>query len=343
MSKNYTPFQHRLAKMARHFDKWARRKQLAAYRIYDADLDEFPITVDRYGEQLYVAIYAPKGRPLSDEDWRDLRHDYREVIMETLDVDRNAIFFKLRQRAKGGEQYDKLAWVEREFLVQENGLTFSLNLTDYLDTGLFLDHRQTRQMVRERAAGKRVLNLFAYTCSFTVYAAAGGAATTHSIDLSNTYLEWGKRNLELNGFPADEMTVLELQSSQPSASSKQPAPHRPRKKHRFQRTDVKQWLSQEVSQPNYDLIILDPPTFSNSKAMKDVLDTQRDHVELINNCLKRLRPGGELFFSTNYRRFKLAENEIIGASSCQEISKQTQPPDFRKRPPHRCWLFTIHP
>ncbi|MEL6357280.1 MAG: class I SAM-dependent methyltransferase, partial [Bacteroidota bacterium] len=257
-------------------------------------------------------IYAQKGQELDDGEWRDLRHLYRETLMETLNVDRNAVFFKLRKKAKGGRQYDKLAWVEHEFEVKENGLKFLVNLTDYLDTGLFLDHRQTRKMVQEKAQGKRVLNLFAYTGSFTVYAAAGGAKFTHTFDLSNTYLEWSKRNLELNGFDGEQ--------------------------HQFERADVKQWLSAPVKE-KYDLVVLDPPTFSNSKAMVDVLDTQRDHVELINNCLLRLSPSGQLYFSTNYRRFKLEKERINAATRIKEITKQTVPPDFRKRNPHRCWVI----
>ena len=159
--------------------------------------------------------------------------------METLSLDRNAVFFKLRKKAKGGQQYDKLAWVEREFEVEENGLKFLVNLTDYLDTGLFLDHRQTRKMVQEAAKAKRVLNLFAYTGSFTVNAVAGGANLTHTIDLSNTYLEWCKRNLALNGFSGAE--------------------------HQFTKADVKQWLAQSIKE-EYDIIVLDPPTFSNFKS-----------------------------------------------------------------------------
>lgn len=299
--------------MARHHDKWARRQGIQVYRIYDADLDEYPISVDRYGDKLYVAIYAKRGQELDDASWRELRQDYRETLMETLGLDRNDIFFKLRKRAKGGEQYDKLAWVEREFEVYENGLKFLVNLTDYLDTGLFPDHRITRQLVREAATDKSMLNLFAYTGSFTVYAAAGGASKTHTLDLSNTYLEWGQRNLAANELAGDQ--------------------------HRFERADVKEWLA-NMPQDKYDLIVLDPPTFSNSKAMRDVLDTQRDHVALINGCLRRLTDGGQLFFSTNYRKFRLDEAATTGFGSVKEISKQTNPPDYRKRIPHRCWLMT---
>lgn len=298
--------------MAKHYDKWARRQQLQVYRIYDADLDEHPLTIDRYGENLYVAIYAKKGQELTEENWQDLRLAYREAIMETLGVGRDNIFFKLRKRAKGGEQYDKLAWVEREFEVEENGVTFLVNLTDYLDTGLFPDHRETRLMVGKTAEGKRVLNLFAYTCSFSVYAVVGGALKVTSIDLSKTYLEWGKRNFRANGADPDQ--------------------------HQFIKTDVKKWLAAPGA-TTYDIIVLDPPTFSNSKAMSDVLDTQRDHIELIKGCMKRLNPGGQLYFSTNNRRFRLDETAVSELAKWKEITKQTSPPDYRKHQPHRCWLL----
>ncbi|MEM9526282.1 MAG: class I SAM-dependent methyltransferase, partial [Bacteroidota bacterium] len=269
MSKDYTPFANRLRKMARHYDKWARRQELEAYRIYDADLDEFPITVDRYAEQLYVAVYHRRGENWTEDEWQDRKLAYRDVITETLEIGRDQVFFKLRKRQSGTDQYEKLSVAQREFVVVENGLGFIVNLTDYLDTGLFLDHRQTRMMVALEAKGKVVLNLFAYTCSFSVYCAAAGAKRVDSIDLSNTYLEWGERNLQLNEIEKEN--------------------------HRFIKADVIQWL-EEHKIPNYDLIVLDPPTFSNSKMMKDVLDTQRDHVRLINLSLRLLKPGGQLYF-----------------------------------------------
>ncbi|PHI19655.1 hypothetical protein CEQ90_11420 [Lewinellaceae bacterium SD302] len=308
-----TDFQNRLKKMARHYDKWARRQQLEVYRIYDADLDEHPLTIDRYADNLYVAIYAKKGTEPTDDEWADTRQFYRETIMETLSVGRDNIFFKLRKQAKGGKQYDKLAWVERQFEVVENTVTFLVNLTDYLDTGLFPDHRQTRLMVGQETEGKRVLNLFAYTCSFSVYATLGGATRVDSISLSNTYLEWGKRNFAANG--ADP------------------------KNYGFIRADVKAWLA-EAAETQYDIIILNPPTFSNSKAMSEVLDVQRDHLKLIQDCLKRLASGGKIYFSTYNRRFRLDEEALSALAQFKEISKQTNPPDYRKRQPHRCWLIS---
>ncbi len=287
--------------MARHYDKWARRQQLEAYRIYDTDLEEFPLTIDRYGDRLYVALYTAEA---PEEDTTV----YREQIAQALEAEPTRIHFKVRQRQSGRQQYEKLDTVRQEFPVAEHGRRFLVNLTDYLDTGLFLDHRATRKLIGERAAGKRVLNLFAYTCSFGVYAATGGAMRVDNVDLSNTYLDWGRRNFRANQLSPD--------------------------RHGFVRADALQWLAEPASRA-YDLIVLDPPTFSNSKMMTEVLDTQRDHVQLINQCMDLLVPGGELYFSTNYRRFKLAEDQLAGRAS--EITKQTLPPDFRKKNLHRCW------
>ncbi|MGB3800375.1 MAG: class I SAM-dependent methyltransferase [Lewinella sp.] len=304
MDAQHQAFHNRLRKMARHYGKWARRKGLEAYRVYDADLDEFPLTVDRYGERLYVAVYT-RGEDADPEV-------YRGHLATALDVDPQLIHFKIRERQSGKQQYEKLNEIGGEFTVTEYGRQFYVNLHDYLDTGLFLDHRETRKLVGEQAAGKRVLNLFAYTCSFGVYAATGGAVRVDNLDLSNTYLDWGKRNFERNGL-------------NPAA-------------HGFLREDALGWLRGPVRE-HYDLIVLDPPTFSNSKMMDDVLNTQRDHAELINLCLRRLMPGGELYFSTNYRKFRLEEEAIMGQA--KELTAQTLPPDFRKKNLHRSWV--IHP
>ena len=307
---DYTPFRNRLKKMARHYGKWARRQELDAYRIYDADLDEFPITVDRYAEQVYVSIYSRRGERWTEEEWQYRKLAYRGAIMEVLEVGQDNVFFKLRRRQRGSDQYEKLSVAQREFTVVENGLGFIVNLTDYLDTGLFLDHRQMRLMVAKEAKDKVLLNLFSYTCAFSVYGAAAGARRVDSVDLSHTYLQWGERNLALNDIE--------------------------RGGHRFIQADVLQWLKKR-SIPNYDVVVLDPPTFSNSKRMRGVLDTQEDHVELINRSLSLLKPGGVLYFSTNYRKFKLAEDYIRGAATVKEITQQTLPPDFRKRNLHRSW------
>jgi 23S rRNA G2069 N7-methylase RlmK/C1962 C5-methylase RlmI len=195
-------------------------------------------------------------------------------------------------------------------VVRENGLKFLVNLSDYLDTGLFLDHRVTRSLVRSEAAGKRFLNLFAYTGAFTVYAAAGGAASTTTVDLSNTYLRWAKQNLRLNGFTGQA--------------------------HRLARDDARKFLEYHPPGPAYDLAVVDPPTFSRSKKLDRDWDIQRDHAELLNRLLRLMTPGGAIYFSTNFRTFKLAADELRRAET-REITRQTIPPDFRESRIHRCW------
>ncbi len=294
--------------MARHFGKWARRQEIYCYRIYDADIPEFPFAVDRYEQFVHVAEYY-RPREWEPETRRGWRYECKQAILRALEIPADHLFFKERQPQSGDQQYEKRMETGKEYVVREGGLRFLVNLTDYLDTGLFLDHRQTRERVRQHSMGKRMLNLFAYTGSFTVYAAAGGALGTLTIDLSNTYLDWAQRNLAIN----------ELTGNQ----------------HRFERADVLQWLQQPVGE-RFDLIVLDPPTFSNSKAMHSILDVQRDHAQLINQCLNRLQPEGRLFFSTNFRRFKLDE-AAIQTSRIREISRETVPPDFRNKKIHACW------
>lgn len=301
-------FANRLRKMDRHIGKWARRQDISCYRIYDADVPEFPLVVDRYEDYLHVAEYR-RRHALDEEAYRIWRSGSRQVLLDVLDCPPQNLYWKERKPQKGNQQYEKRDDQQREIVAREGGLRFIVNLSDYLDTGLFLDHRPTRAMVRERAAGKRVLNLFAYTGSFTVYAADGGAASTCTIDLSNTYLDWARRNLELNGLPGPQ--------------------------HAFIRADVLAWLRDPPS-GEYDLIVLDPPTFSNSKRMDDILDVQRDHPELIRRCLRRLSPEGTLFFSTNFRKFRLEEQQLDGAV-VYDITAQTIPNDFRNKRIHYCF------
>ena len=311
-------FRNRLTKVFRHVSKQAKRQGLSCFRVYDHDLPEFPFCIEFYGEKLYVAEYKRQHGMTEDahEDWMEKS---LEVVTEVLGVAKENIFLKLRQRKPGRlGQYQKYGEVQHDpiaigFEVQENGLKFIVNLSDYLDTGLFLDHRITRQMVRERSANKKVLNLFAYTGSFSVYAAAGGADEVITVDLSKTYLTWAERNLQLNGF---------------SDSSKYKIIH----------ADVKQYLK-TIPAGYFDIIIMDPPTFSNSKRMEDILDIQRDHAELINDALKGLQKGGQLFFSTNSRKFIL-EEEKINSASVKDITKMTTPFDFEGKLFRWCYLIT---
>lgn len=304
-------FKNRLRKVYRHLDKQAKRLKVSCYRVYDHDLPEFPLCIELYEDKVYVAEYK-RRHGMTEEEQDNWMDETMIVTGEVLGVGKEEIFLKLRQRKPGRlGQYQKYDEVRHEFEVGESGLKFIVNLSDYLDTGLFLDHRITRQMVREQSADKKVLNLFAYTGSFSVYAAAGAAAEVVTVDLSKTYLNWAERNMQINGF-ADSS------------------------KYHFVHADVKQYLK-TISAGYYDIIIMDPPTFSNSKRMEDILDIQRDHAELINNCLGGLRKGGVLYFSTNFRKFVL-ENEKIAADEIKDITKATTPFDFEGKLLRWCYL-----
>lgn len=310
LSEKLKMFENRLVKVYKHRSKQAKRMGVTCYRLYDKDLPEFPVSIDLYEGNVCLSEYRAKHN-LTEEEHLDWLEGTVAVIAEVLCITDEHIYTKERRRKTDRlSQYQKTGEEKEFFNVQENGLTFRVNLTDYLDTGLFLDHRSTRKMVMEEAKDKKVLNLFAYTGSFSVYAAAGGAAEVTTVDLSNTYIDWAKKNFELN----------HLQN---------PA------NYRFIVDDVKQYL-EELKPGMFDLVVMDPPTFSNSKKMKDILDIQRDHVELINNVLYALKPGGVLYFSTNARKFQL-EEEQINASAIKDITKATTPFDFEGKLLRWCW------
>ncbi|HEX6333470.1 MAG TPA: class I SAM-dependent methyltransferase [Flavisolibacter sp.] len=304
-------FQNRLLKVSRHLGRQARRMGVRCYRVYDHDLPEFPLIIEMYDQWVYVPEYALR-HGLSDEAHDIWMEQCLEVISAVTGVPRDHIFTKRRQRKEGRTgQYQKLAREKNEVVVSENGLKFIINLTDYLDTGLFLDHRNTREMVRGMSAGKRVLNLFCYTGSFSVYAAAGGAIEIVSVDLSKTYLDWARRNMELN----------ELYSERCD----------------FVHADVLAYLK-SLKPARFDLIIMDPPTFSNSQRMEGILEIQRDHVSLINDCLQALVPGGTLIFSTNFTRFEM-DQASVNSESIRDITRQTTPFDFDGKLKRPCYLI----
>jgi 23S rRNA (cytosine1962-C5)-methyltransferase len=308
-------FRNRLEKVNRHLGKLARRKGVAAYRIYDHDLPEFPFCIERYGSHVCLAEYK-RRHGMEEQYHASWLAASLQMISQVLQVPLENIHRRIRQRKLGRQgQYQKVEGEEGAgfFTVEENGLLFWVNLDDYLDTGLFLDHRDTRLLVREESKQKRVLNLFAYTGSFSVYAAAGGASLVTTVDLSNTYLDWAKRNMLSNGFEG------------PS--------------YQFERADVKQWLS-TIPSHSYDLIVMDPPTFSNSKKMNEVLDIQVDHVNLIRSCMRLLSENGVLFFSTNYTGFKL-DTEALSSYVIKDITRATTPFDFEGRLKRVC--FRIQP
>lgn len=307
----YLMFKNRLEKVYRHLSKQAKKGGVGCFRIYDHDLPEFPFIIEIYGEKLYVSEYQRK-HPLSDAEHEAWLKESKEIMAAVLGMSEESIFVKLRKRKENRhDQYQKVDEKKNEFVVEENGLRFIVNLSDYLDTGLFLDHRTTRSIVKEMSRDKKVLNLFCYTGSFSVYSAAGGAKAVVSVDLSKTYLNWAERNMALN-FPA------------------YPA-------HQTVHADVLHYLK-SVSD-KFDLIIMDPPTFSNSKRMEGVLDIQRDHVELINNCMEILNADGVLFFSTNYSKFEIDAGNIT-ATKIKDITRQTTPFDFAGKLKRQCFQIT---
>jgi 23S rRNA (guanine2445-N2)-methyltransferase / 23S rRNA (guanine2069-N7)-methyltransferase len=308
-------FANRLRKNLARLEPWALREHIDCYRLYDADMPEYAFAIDLYGrEPRHVSLQeyaAPKS--VDVQGARERRRDVLAALPEVLQVPLEQIHSRVRKPQKGAEQYEKRAFDAGRITVREAGLEFWVNFGDYLDTGLFLDHRIVRGMLREWARDADFLNLFCYTGSATVYAAAGGARSSVSVDLSNTYLDWAHENLVLNNFAGP--------------------------KHELRRADCRKWLEEESAHgPRFDLIFLDPPTFSNSKRMQGVLDVQRDHAAMIRHALALLRPAGRLVFSTNYTRFKL-DTAALGDFDIEDISARTIPKDFERHARiHRCYV-----
>ena len=307
-------FANRLQKNIKKIEKWAKQQGLDAYRLYDADLPEYNLAVDRYADHIVVQEYAaPKN--IDENKARQRLLDAVNATLNVTGIETNKLILKVRQKQKGTNQYEKLANKGEYFYVNEYGAKLWVNLTDYLDTGLFLDHRLTRKMLGEMSQGKDFLNLFAYTGSATVHAALGKAKSTTTVDMSNTYLNWAEQNLLLNDIEG--------------------------KQHKLIQADCLQWL--EKCDRQFDLIFVDPPTFSNSKRMEDSWDVQRDHIKLITNLKRILRSNGTIVFSNNKRGFKMdfAKLEELGLSAV-EISHKTLPLDFeRNKQIHNCWLVTL--
>ncbi len=312
-------FANRLRKNLQRYQPWALREQIECFRVYDADMPEYAFAIDLYGHDVphvYVQEYAPP-KTVAQESARERRREVLAVLPEVLGVPTSHVHSRVRKPQKGSEQYEKRENVAERHVVRENGLKFWVNFRDYLDTGLFLDHRIIRQRLREWARDADFLNLFCYTGSATVYAAAGGARSTTSVDLSNTYLDWAHENLLLNGFGGEA--------------------------HELFRADCLQWLENQATWgARFDLIFVDPPTFSNSKRMEGVLDVQRDHVGMIRRSLQLLRPAGRLIFSTNYTRFKL-DGDALADLEVEDLSAATMPKDFERNARiHRCFSIRRH-
>ncbi|TWT95737.1 bifunctional 23S rRNA (guanine(2069)-N(7))-methyltransferase RlmK/23S rRNA (guanine(2445)-N(2))-methyltransferase RlmL [Neorhodopirellula pilleata] len=302
-------FASRLRKRAKHLRRWPTKRGITCFRLYERDIPEIPLVVDRYENHLHLSEFErPHDRdPAQHANWLDLM---AQTAGETLDIPKQNVYLKKRIRQRGNTQHQKVDQTEQRIPVQEGGLTFLVNLADYVDTGLFLDHRVTRSMVRAEATGKHFLNLFAYTGSFTVYAAAGGAASTTSVDLSSNYMQWAEENLRAN----------DLQGPQ----------------HQFVPMHIGEFIRRHKPGEVYDLVVCDPPTFSNSKRTDEDWNVQTDAVPLLINVLKLVRPGGVIYFSNNFRRFKF-DTEALEGTTIREISAQTVPEDYRNRRIHRCW------
>nr|WP_279118611.1 class I SAM-dependent methyltransferase [Snodgrassella alvi] len=310
MSEDIGAFVNRLGKNIKHLRKWAQRQDLEAWRMYDRDVPQYPFAADIYADHVHLQEY--------DTGWLMHKTDYEKWLAEVVEavlfvtgLPKEHIHVKKRQRQKGKDQYEKTGITGTDFVIHEHGRAFWVNLDKYLDTGLFLDHRNTRQKIGNIAAGKRFLNLFAYTGSFSVYAATGGALFSETVDLSNTYLQWAQRNFELNG--------LDMQA------------------HQIVRADVFQYLQKAVEDhKQFDLIVMDPPSFSNSKKMLDILDIQRDQEKLIDGAMRLLSKQGSLYFSNNLRSFTL--NPVLEQRyDVNNISRKTIPEDFRNTRIHQCW------
>lgn len=308
-------FANRLRKNFKHASKWVRRENITCWRVYDWDIPEIAFIIDLYGDRLHFAEIE------RNQDHSPVEHSsYMRLMVDTaasvLNVAPEKVYFKKRKPQKvGGFQYTPHAATGEFIEVTEGGHRFLVNLADYLDVGLFLDHRKTRALVEKEAFGKDVLNLFAYTGSFTVYAAAGGAKSTTTVDTARTYLEWAEKNLKLNGFSGAQ--------------------------HRFVRSDVLEFLERTTA--SYDLCVVDPPTRSVNRSSERVFDVQTDHVHLLQLVLRRMKPGGRVYFSTNYRTFALNEAGLKEGRSLtvREITAQTIPQDFERKHSHRCWIIDV--
>jgi 23S rRNA (cytosine1962-C5)-methyltransferase len=304
-------FANRLQKRFLHLKKWAARCGIGAFRLYDRDIPEIPLVLDFYGEcgnpndaALCGALYKrPYEKDKNEEgQWLSVM---KEAAAAALGIAPERVFLKQRQKQKGLSQYEKTSEERFEKIINEGGLSFKVNLSDYLDTGLFIDRRLLREMVRKESVGKKVLNLFSYTGSFSVYSANGGALSTDSVDLSNTYLNWARENFSLNNFSANMLQIWDFFRDEGKVEGGMNCAHK------FIRADVLEFLEKAAAaKKQWDIIVLDPPSFSNSKKMEGDFDLQRDLTELLGKCLKLLAPAGKLFLSVNIKRSAPTANDL---------------------------------
>lgn len=294
---------NRILKNIKKLHPWAKRHNISAYRIYDRDIPEFPFMIDFYNEN-----YVVHDRTEKIDEGKGLEKIVQDTLTQDLKADPKNIIYKKRVIQTSENRVQKISTTNERITVQETQAKFLVNLHDYLDTGLFLDHRPMRQIIFKQSHGKKFLNLFSYTCSVSVFAALGGAKTT-SVDMSANYLQWGKDNFEINSIDI--------------------------KKHEFVCANVLEYIKSKPTQ-NYDIIFLDPPSFSNSKKMQGTFDVQRDHVELILDTLKHLKPDGVLYFSTNNKKFRMSA-DITNSLQVVDITKDTIPVDFHDQKIHYCY------
>ena len=313
---------NRLNKNAKKLNRWIKQSNITSFRLYDSDIPEYAVVIDVYGKSIHIQEYAP---PMSIEPDQAKKHlsEVREAVTSFFEGDTSRLFFKERRRQKGQSQYQNQTndnIKNSTFTLLEGGFKFEINMAAYLDTGLFLDHRPVRRLIYDMAKDKRFLNLFCYTASATIYAVQGGAISSLSIDMSKSYVDWAKRNFSLNSIVSESNEVL--------------------------RENCLSWLEEAINEKNkksqYDLIFLDPPTFSNSKKMDSVFDIQRDHVKLIEDCMLLLSLNGSLIFSNNFRNFSMS-SDVIENYNIINISDKTFDPDFqRNKKIHNCWLIKHH-
>lgn len=306
---------NRIRKNYRHIRKWAKRTNTNCFRIYDCEMHEYPLVIDFYAGRFCVQYFSRSQ--VEEEPSKELFEETNHVLMKIFGSKKDAIYWRTRSKTKATRQYEKIGYNQEFFTVYEFGIKFRINLLDYLDTGLFLDHRETRKLVASISKEKRVLNLFAYTCSFSVHAAMAGAVFTKSIDMSNTYTEWGKENFILNDLSLKNNEVV--------------------------RADCMKFLVEEIRfGRKYDIIIIDPPTISRSKKMDQLFDIRHDYIFLISRSLELLSDNGVIFFSTNSRKFAFDVNLFEGVK-IHDISQKTIPLDFHDPKIHRCWKIVKLP
>jgi len=301
-----SPFVNCIRKNYRHVRKWAKRTETNAFRIYDRHMHHYPLAIDFYAGRYCIQYFSPHRH--EPEPPQKLVEEVEEVLGKLFQAKPEEIYWRSRIKRQKVQQYEKSDASGDFFPVVEYGVKFWVNLVDYLDTGLFLDHRETRRLVAAGAKGKRLLNLFAYTCSFSVHAAVAGAFYTKSVDMSNTYTDWGRRNFLLNGLSLSQNPIV--------------------------RADCLRFLDEEKEM--YDLIVIDPPTLSRSKKMDQMFDIQLDYPSLLTRAMQLRNPGGSLFFSTNSRKF-VFDSTLF---PFREISEKTLPIDFHDPLIHRCWKFS---